>query len=326
VTPSGARSTFACLNPRLGVVIAFLAEIPPLSAQQRPVFHAETKLVVLQATVRNDRGELVTSLGRDAFTVYENGQAQAITLFRRDDVPVSIGLLIDNSGSMRRSRAKAESAALAFVRASNPEDEIFVLNFADKTHIDVPFTSDVRALERGISRLDAIGGTAMRDAVEAGARYLEQGHRDRKVLLVITDGNDNASVASVDQIRREAERGEIVIYAMGLLKEGESSQARSARRELDRLTELTGGVAYYPAGGDSVEETARGIARQIRNQYTIGYVPAERSLDGSYRKLKVVAKGSHLSVRTRAGYRATSPTQSHEGASTNAPPKATGHT
>src|SRR5437763_1251192 len=127
--------------------------------------HVETRLVVVEATVRNARGELVTGLTRDAFTVMENGKRQPIVLFEKDDVPVSLGLLIDNSGSMRTKRATIEAAAVDFARASNPQDEMFVLNFADKSRVDVPFTSDVRVLEAGIARVDSIGGTAMRDAI-----------------------------------------------------------------------------------------------------------------------------------------------------------------
>src|SRR5882672_11037289 len=131
----------------------------------QPAFRAETRLVVVHATVRNARGELVTTLERGAFTVYEDGKRQPITLFRRDDVPVSLGLLIDNSGSMRTLRQKVEAAALAFARACNPRDEFFVVNFADTPRLDVPLTGDVHALEAGIARVDAIGGTAMYDAL-----------------------------------------------------------------------------------------------------------------------------------------------------------------
>jgi VWFA-related protein len=279
----------------------------PVGGQERPVFRTEAKLVVLHALVRNKRGELVTTLPRDAFTVYENGKPQTIALFHRNDVPVSLGLLIDNSGSMRRLRAKVEAAALACVRASNPQDEVFVLNFADKPHIDVPLTSDGRVLEAGIARLDSIGGTAMRDAIVAGADYLnEHSQRDRRVLLVITDGIDNASVASMNDIRLRAEHHEILVYAIGLLHEEEASKAAQARHDLDQVAALSGGVAYYPAGPEGLEEAALGIARQIRNQYTIGYTPPDQSFDGSYRSLRVVAKGTErLFVLTRPGYRAT---------------------
>src|ERR1019366_5722354 len=171
----------------------------------------------VHATVRNARGELATSLERGAFTVYENGKRQPITLFRRDDIPVSLGLLIDNSGSMRTLRSKVETAALGLARASNPQDEIFVLNFNDKAHIDVPFTSDVSVLETGIGRVDSIGGTAMRDAIDMAQTYLSaHGTRDRKVLLVITDGIDNTSVATRDRIEKQAEQHDTVIFAIGL--------------------------------------------------------------------------------------------------------------
>src|SRR5947207_259588 len=164
----------------------FVAQGPP-----SPTFRAETRLVVLQATVKSDRGELVTDLTRDAFTVYEDGRPQPITLFRRDDVPLSVGLLIDNSGSMRLKRSKVEAAALAFVRASNPLDEVFVVNFADKVRLDVGFTSDPGILEAGLARVDSIGGTAMRDALYVAQQYLQDhASRDRRVLLVVTEVGD----------------------------------------------------------------------------------------------------------------------------------------
>jgi VWFA-related protein len=271
-------------------------------AAQAPPFKAETRLVVLHATVTNGRGELVTGLDQRAFTVEEDGRRQPITLFRRDDVPISLGLLIDNSGSMRPLRAKVEAAALAFARASNPGDEIFVVNFADKVNLDVRMTSDVRVLEAGIARVDSIGGTALRDAVDAAERYLgEHATRDRRVLLVITDGRDNASVTSVDQIRRQAERSQTVIDAIGLF----ARQAGEGRHELTELTERTGGVAYFPSDIEQVESVAVDLARQIRNQYTIAYAPINQTLDGKYRAIRVTAGGpDRYHVHTRAGYRA----------------------
>lgn len=272
---------------------------------QPPTFHAETRLVVIHATVRNARGALVTNLEREAFTVYENDTPQPITVFRRDDIPVSLGLLIDNSGSMRTLRPKVEAAALALAHASNPQDEIFVLNFNDKARIDVPFTSDLQVLEAGIGRADSIGGTAMRDAIEMADRYLsEHGTRDRKVLLVITDGIDNASVATREAIEKQAERRDTVIFAVGLF--GDEGRVKQGRRELDRLADRTGGMAYYPAAIDQIGGVALEIARQIRNQYTIAYAPLNQSLDGTYRTIRVVVSANErLSVRTRAGYRAT---------------------
>jgi len=274
-------------------------------AAQQPAFHAETRLVVVHATVRNAHGELVTSLERDAFTVYENGKRQPIRLFRRDDIPVSLGLLIDNSGSMRTLRSKVEAAALALARASNPQDEIFVLNFNDKARIDVPFTSDVSVLEGGIGRVDSIGGTAMRDAIDMAQTYLDaHAARERKVLLVITDGIDNASVMSRDRIERQAEQRDTVIFAVGLF--GNADRIKQGRHELDQLVDRTGGMASYPSDIGDIDGVALEIARQIRNQYTIAYAPLNQKLDGTYRTIRVAASGpERLSVRTRAGYLAT---------------------
>lgn len=288
------------------LIAAFLAVATSAAVQDRPVFRTDTRLVVLQVTVTNSRGEPVTNLDQRAFTIYEDGKRQPIVLFRRDDVPVSIGLLIDNSGSMRRLRSRVEAAALALARASNPQDEIFVVNFADKPRLDVPLTSDIRQLERGIGRLDSIGGTALHDAIELAERYLrEHATRERKILLVITDGNDNASVIPVDQILKQAARSDTVIDAIGLL-EGDAAKAHTAHHELDRLAERTGGIVYYPAGIDQVEAVALALAHQIRNQYLIAYAPANQALDGSYRSIKVTARGEDkYTVRSRSGYLAT---------------------
>lgn len=298
------------MRPRLMLIAALAAAVAArLAAQEAPTFRAEAHLVVLHATVKNDRGELVTNLERDAFSVFEDGKRQRVTLFRKDDIPVSIGLLIDNSGSMRLKRARVEAAALAFVRASNPLDEVFVVNFADKVRVDVPMTHDVRALEAGLARVDSIGGTAMRDAVEAGEHYLsDHATRDRRVLLVVTDGIDNASVSTLAQIQRLADERSVSIYAIGLLNEADASRAKQARRELDRLADRTGGVAYYPGSVDAINSVALELARQIRNQYTMAFVPASPANDGSYHAIKVTAAGpgrESLTVHTRAGYRAT---------------------
>ena len=286
---------------------------------QAPAFRVETRLVVLQVTVRTSRGEPVTDLDRRAFTVYENGKPQPIAVFRRDDIPVSIGLLIDNSGSMRSRRATVEAAALAFARASNPDDELFVVNFADKPRIDVPFTSDVRTLEAGIARADAIGGTAMRDAVDLAEVYVtDHARRDRRALVIVTDGKDNASQISLERILEQAAQHDIVIYAIGLLAGEEASSVRQARHELSQLAEKTGGLASYPANLDAIHAVTEDIARQIRQQYTLAYAPVNQALDGSYRTIRVsVAGPQRFSVRTRAGYNAEAARPPQSGDSTN---------
>jgi VWFA-related protein len=284
---------------------------------QAPVFRSATRLVVLHATVTNRHGDPVTNLDEQAFAIFENGKRQPITIFRRDDVPVSIGLLIDNSGSMRSLRTKVEAAALAFARASNPQDEMFVLNFADTSRLDVPMTSDLQVLERGIGRVDSIGGTAMRDAIETAEDYLrDHAKQDRRVLLVITDGIDNASTASAEAIQRQAERTETVIDAVGLFHAQDASRASEGRRELNHLTERSGGVAYFPESVDQVASVTIDLARRIRAQYTIAYTPTNQALDGSYRTIRVTASGAErYTVKTRAGYRAIPDTQPKESGS-----------
>ena len=277
----------------------------PLAAQDAPPFRASVGVVVLPTTVKNARGTLVTDLDRDAFTVFENGKPQPITLFSRDDVPVSLGLVIDNSGSMRLIRSRVEAAALALVANSNPQDEVFVVNFADKPRLDVPLTSDLHTIQAGAARVDAIGGTALYDAVDMAQAYLrDHASRDRKVLVVITDGIDNASVATLGRIQEVLAQGAIAVYGVGLFRDSETMHR--GRRDLDLLTTRTGGHAYYPDDVGQINETALEIAQQIRNQYTIVYKPTNQALDGTYRTIRVQVRGpEHFIVVTRPGYRAT---------------------
>jgi len=272
-------------------------------ATQTPSFRTEARLVVLYATVTNSRGELVSNLDRRVFTVLDNGTPQPITLFRNDDVPVSIGLLIDNSGSMRTRRRDVEAAALAFARASNPDDELFVLNFADHWRVDVPMTSNIGAIEAGIARVDSIGGTALRDAVQAGESYLNAHAKwERRALLVISDGNDNGSTIPADLLRRALEQSDTVVFAIGV--SGGATNAAAGRSALRALTERTGGTASFPADDTQLEATAVALAHQIRTQYTVGYSPMPDAPSGAYRSIRLVVRGpDRYTVRTRAGYR-----------------------
>jgi len=286
---------------RIVLALALLANL------QAPSFHAETRLVVLNVSVRNARGEVVSTLDRQAFNVYENGKRQPVSVFRRDDIPVSVGLLIDNSGSMRAARPRVEAAAVAFANASHPDDELFVVDFADKARLDVPFTSDRAVLAESIARVDAIGGTAMRDAVDIAEGYLHDcGKRDRRALLIITDGNDNASSMTLDRIVREAQQRDIVIYAIAVFGHEDPAAAKHARKALDELTERSGGLSYYPSTVDEVQTVALEIAHQIRHQYTVAYTPVDQRLDGSYRTIQVKVNGpEHYVARTKVGYWAT---------------------
>jgi VWFA-related protein len=270
-------------------------------------FTSETRLVVLHASVTDKKGKLLTNLGQSAFKVFENGQPQQVKLFRREDVPVSLGIIIDDSGSMMTKRARVEAAALNLVRESNPQDEVFIVNFNDEAFLDVPFTNDIKKMEQGLARIDSRGGTAMRDAVGMSLDYARQkAKKDKKVLLVITDGADNASNMTLEKLVSRANQSETLIYAIGLFTEEEKHEATKAKRALNELTPATGGLSFYPKDVGEVQELAGEIARDIRSQYTIAYSPAIQALDGSYRQIKVTVDApGKPTVRTRSGYYAT---------------------
>jgi Ca-activated chloride channel family protein len=268
------------------------------------VFSSDTRLVPLNVTVADKNGRLVTNLPQSAFQVYENGVLQPIKLFKREDVPVSMGLIIDNSGSMREKRTGVESAALALVKDSNKQDEVFVINFNEEVYIDADFTSDISKMEQGLTKIDSSGGTAMRDALRLSVEHLKAGaKRDKKVILVVTDGNDNASVVSLEALTKLAQQDDVLIYAIGLLSDEEKREAKKARRALELLAESTGGQVFYPKSVSDVEKIAHQVAHDIRNQYTIAYTPSNAALDGTYRQIKVTVKApGNPAARTRSGY------------------------
>jgi Ca-activated chloride channel family protein len=282
-------------------------------------FSTDTRLVVLPISVSDKSGKLVMNLERQAFKVYENGAEQAIKLFRREDVPISLGIVIDNSGSMRDKRQKVETASLDLVKASNPRDEVFVVNFNDEAFLDVPFTNDLKKLEEGVARIDSRGGTAMRDAISMSIDYLkEKGKKDKKVILVVTDGNDTASTGTLEKLIDKARNGEVLVYSIGLLNEEEKREGRKAKRALDAITKESGGLSFYPKDLSEVDKIALQVAQDIRNQYTIAYSPTIQALDGSFRQIKVTVNGpGHPTVRTRSGYFAGSKDQPKKAVSQN---------
>jgi Ca-activated chloride channel homolog len=278
-----------------------------LKEGETPTFTSDSRLVQLYATVVDKNGHLVTDLPQKAFKVYENAVEQQLKLFKREDVPVSLGLIIDNSDSMRGKRLKVEAAALQLVKSSNPGDEVFIVNFNDEAFLDQPFTSDIKELQAGLSKIDSRGGTAMRDAVRMSIDYLkENGKKDKKVLLVVTDGNDNNSTGTLENLVKAAQQSEVLVYAIGLLSEEDRSEGRKAKRALDAIAEATGGQAYYPKELSEVDKIAIQVAHDIRNQYVLGYSPTNAVLDGSYRQVKVNVIGPNRPVaRTRSGYYAS---------------------
>ncbi|HLH05204.1 MAG TPA: VWA domain-containing protein [Bryobacteraceae bacterium] len=285
----------------------FLALLLAPAALVFAQFRSDTRLVVLHASVTDKKGKLLTNLKENAFKVYENGEPQHIKKFLREDVPVSLCIIIDDSGSMSTKRARVEAAAMELVRNSNPQDEVCIVNFNDTAYLDVPFTNDTHKMEQGLARIDSRGGTAMRDAIWSALEYEQKSaKRDKKVLLVITDGNDNASNISLEKLVARSNQQETLIYAIGLFTEEEKHEATKARRALKELTVNTGGLAFYPKEVAEVQALAVEIAHDIRNQYTIAYTPSIPALDGSYRQIKVTVDGPGKPVvRTRSGYYAT---------------------
>lgn len=272
------------------------------------VFRTDTRLVVLPVTVVDKNGHLVTTLPKTAFQVFENGVQQEIKVFKREDVPVSLGLIVDNSGSMRDKREKVKDASLALVKDSNPQDEVFVVNFNDEAFLDTKdFTSDIKEMQEALSKIDSRGGTAMRDAIRMSIDHLkEKAHKDKRVLVAVTDGNDNASLISLENLVKAAQQSEVLIYTIGLLSEEEHREAKRAERALKALAQATGGEAYFPKDVNNVNRIAHQVARDVRNQYTIAYSPANQALDGTFRQIKVVANApGRPTVRTRSGYYAT---------------------
>lgn len=295
-----------------GLCVLLAAPAAVLFAQKPEgpaTFTADTRLVVLHATVVDKKnGRLITTLPQSAFQVYENGVQQRLKIFKREDIPVSLGLVIDNSGSMRDKRAKVAAAAEDLVKDSNPDDEEFVVNFNDDAYLDTPdFTSNIKVLEQALTKIDSRGGTAMRDAIRMSIDHMKaKAKKDKKVILVVTDGNDNASAIGLENLVRAAQQSEVIIYAIGLLSEEERREAKRAKRALDALTEATGGQAYYPKELADVDRIAHQVAHDIRNQYTLAYTPTNQALDGSFRQIRVTASGpGHPQVRTRTGYYAT---------------------
>ena len=287
-------------------------EAPP--ASQEPgtegggfVFKAEVQEVVLHATVVDDKQRMITNLDKNAFTVFENGKQQNITSFRHEDIPIALGIVIDNSGSMREKRDRVNRAALNLVRASNPQDQVFIVNFNDEYYLDQDYTSNVNKLREALEKVESRGGTALYDALVASADHLKKSAKlQKKALLVVTDGEDNASRESLETaVRRLQEENGPTVYAIGIL--GDEKQRR-ARRALQTIAERTGGIAFLPKNADEVDEISRTVAHDIRNQYTIGYKPTTPKSAGGYRTIHVDARAhgyNKLTVRTRSGYYAS---------------------
>jgi Ca-activated chloride channel homolog len=296
---------------RRALPLALLLAAPIGSAQiASPVdgatFSTNVDLVVLHATVRDRKGGFVSGLRQENFQVFEDGKSQTIRLFQHEDVPVAVGLVVDNSSSMRSKRKDVTAAALAFVRSSNPHDEMFIVNFNERVSFGLPntelFSASPAELEAALNGVPANGKTALYDAIYAGLDHLKKATLDKKVLIVISDGGDNASHRTLTQIFDASGRSDAIIYTIGLFDENDEDSNPGV---LKKIARATGGEAFLPMKTSAVVEICERIAADIRNQYTIGYSPSNQSFDSAYRTIRVLATGPHgqkYLVRTREGY------------------------
>jgi len=297
----------SCLLSLLPCLSAFLPFcLPALHASaQEPSFRTgSSELVVLPVTVKDKQGRFVADLTTDRFAVFDNGRRIPIELFTNEDTPVTVGLVVDSSGSMRSKIGEVVAATQAFARASNPDDELFVVRFSDDVRevvTDVPFllASDVGRLERAMTTVRPDGRTALYDGVVAALDHLARGSRARKVLIVISDGGDNASEATLERALKQARDSNAAIYTVGIFDDADLDRNP---RVLKALAETTGGERYLPRSPGELMQTCSRIAHEIRNGYTIGYVPPDH--DGAYHRVRVVvdARPRKVDVRTRPGY------------------------
>jgi VWFA-related protein len=277
----------------------------------------DVALVVLQATVTGRQGGFVSDLGAQDFQVFEDGKPQTIRLFKNEDVPVTVGLVVDQSTSMRPKLAEVSAAARAFVDSSNPDDEMFVVNFNEAVwlglHGEIRFTNNTVELGNAITTKPPGGQTALYDAIAKALDGLQAGTRDKKVLIVVSDGGDNVSKRSLAQVMKLAALSSAIIYTIGVFDEDDPDRNPGV---LKRLAQATGGEAFLPNRLSEVGPICERIAQDIRHQYTIGYVPSNAARNGAYRAIRVIArvKGRALSVRTRTGYIAGEPKPAGEAA------------
>ena len=272
----------------------------------RAQIRVNVELVVLPSTVEDRQGRRVSDLQQANFAVYEDRVPQRIRLFRHEDIPVTVGLVVDHSGSMDAKLAEVTAGARAFVQSSNAEDQMFVVNFNETVSLGLPdairFTTNAKELEHAIWRASAAGKTALYDAIVKALARLQAGSWDKKVLVVISDGADNASAHCLAQVLDLAEHSSAIIYTVGLFAP-EDQDANP--KVLRRLAQATGGQAFFPQEFSDVVTICERIAREIRSQYTIGYISSNVKQDGVYRTVRVTAQAparGKLSVRTRRGY------------------------
>ena len=304
---SALRSLLALLVLiALPALVRAQVSTPPSRQPDEYTINVDVNMVVLHATAQDHKGVLVSGLKQDDFQVYEDGVLQQTKYFSHEDIPVTVGLVIDNSGSMTPKRADVIAAALAFARSSNPLDQMFVVKFNEKVSFSLPantpFTDQLVQLQVALSRIASTGETALYDAVVAALEHLKKGTRDKKVLIVISDGGDNASKHKLNEITALAGQPDAIIYTIGIFDEQDGDRNPGV---LKRLAKDTGGEVFLPQSLKDIVPICEQIAHDIRNQYTLAYVPTNRKRDGTYRVIQVKASApgrGRLAVCARTGY------------------------
>ena len=254
----------------------------------------ETLEVQLPISVLDKEGRPVDGLTKEHFQIFEDKILQTIKTFKHEDIPLSLGLIIDNSGSMRNKRERVNSAALAFVRESNPDDETFIVNFDDSAYLEQDFTGSIGDLIDALENIDARGETALYDALYLSADHVKAGKKDKKALLLITDGEDNVSKYGINKVIEALKQSKVTLYCVGLIEENDQRgglfkkpPSKKAKEDLERFAAITGGQAFFPKSIDEVEDLVKNIAHDLRNHYTVTYTPTNIKLDGTYREILV---------------------------------------
>ncbi len=300
--------------PILCSIAGWVAFSYPAGKGQEPgeyTIRTTSRLVLLDVSVKDSAGGLVSGLGQANFEVYEDGKRQQITQFAHADIPVTVGLAVDESRSMRSKQPEVITAALAFIEASNPQDEIFIVNFNERPRRGLPdellFSGDIRQLRAALWRGAPEGRTALYDAIEMSLHQLDMGRRDKKTLIVISDGGDNVSTHSLAEVMRHVLDSVATIYTIGIYDDQDPDKNPGVLR---RIAHISGGGAYFPKKLDQIVPICRDIARDIRTRYTIGYVPvaADRDTERHIRVVARAANGQKLTVRTRTSYLFTADT------------------
>ena len=273
-----------------------------------PAIKVDVGLVLVNATVTDPNNRFVTGLEKEHFQLFEDKVEQTISHFSSEEAPTSIGLLFDVSSSMGDKIARAKDAAVAFLKTSNPDDEFYLLTFADQPSLDEEFTSDVSQIQNRLVYKNAKGSTTLYDAVYLGLGKMKQGHNPKKAMLLITDGEDTRSRYSLVNVRHAVKESDVQIYAIGIVSSyySDFAQGRSGRSVLEEMTEVTGGKAYFPNSVYELEDICTKIAVELKNQYVLGYASSNPSRDGRWRKIKVKLNAPRglpaLSVRSKTGY------------------------